>query len=281
MGEPGTRVHQHDLGYRKGLVLGLTMAEVMVLILFMLLLIIGSIIASMEERQREDRQRIAKLSQLERYVSDLLSQSNSQVTVQDIIEKIQRDERENARLRAQLAEEREDAADGKLLKDILHKIAPSGGKVTPEQIKQQLSRVSELQHENDTIRGQLTQLSNQVKATGKGNEYPSCWVTPDGKTQSIFNLVLTPHGIRIEDRPQPDRAADRALLPLASVQYGAELSLNNFLSQARPLYDWSVAHGCRFYVVRRSTAGSAPIQSVNAISYMFYPDSSIQVLGDR
>jgi hypothetical protein len=209
----------------------------------------------------------------------LLAQNKSEVSVQDIIQRIERQAAENAELRAALSEQREAAEDGKLLRDILHHIAPGGSKSAIQQVRKRLEGAGQLQHDNDNMRGQIALLRKQIHDAGKGgNEFPSCWVTPEGKTQSIFVLTLTGAGIRIADRPQPGREADKASLPLSRIQYNTELPLGTFLSEARPLYEWSVAHGCRFYVIRNSSVSSAPVQAVNAISNMFYPDSQITMI---
>ena len=127
------------------------------------------------------------------------------------------------------------------------------------------------------MRGQVAQMSRQIKASGKGNEFPSCWTTLDGKTQSIFEIEISSGGITVHDRDLPDRTQDKAELPISGIKVGDELSLSEFRNQVAPLYRWSVQQGCRFYVIRFSADGNVRADLVNAIDSFFYPDSRIQV----
>ena len=58
------RVKGQNSAYRRGLVLGLTMAEAMLLILFMLLLVLGSILANRESEIHRLERRNAETCQL-------------------------------------------------------------------------------------------------------------------------------------------------------------------------------------------------------------------------
>jgi hypothetical protein len=66
------------------------------------------------------------------------------------------------------------------------------------------------------------------------------------------------------------------MLPISQVQLNSDLPTAAFLEQLRPLYNWSVEHKCRFYVILHSDGASAPVQAVNAANNYFYPDSRIQ-----
>jgi len=106
--------------------------------------------------------------------------------------------------------------------------------------------------------------------------FPTCWPTPEGKTESIFDLTISGTGIRIVDRQLPHRAQEKSQLPLSTVRYQVDLPASSFMEQLRPLYQWSVDHQCRFYVIIRSSVPNAPVNLVNAISSYFYPDSMIR-----
>jgi len=77
---------------------------------------------------------------------------------------------------------------------------------------------------------------------------PSCWADAEtGRVEYIFDVALTSHGLIVRDRALPHRAEERARLPIA-IDFGRELAPATFLSQAYPLYQWSVEHECRFFV---------------------------------
>lgn len=267
------KIKGQDSSYRRGLLLGLTMTEMMLLILFMLLLVLGATIASREDGIKKRDKRIAEMVDLENLVQSELRKGNSGITVSDIIQHIRREKA----LEEQLAIMRPQAEAGKALEDIIREIKRNGGQGTPEEIAEALKQNAGLQKDNRTLAGQVAQMTNQIQKTGKGgNEFPSCWVTPQGKTQSIYDLFLTSSGIRVKERHLPDHVEDERVLPLSMIQLNEDLPTATFLARLRPLYDWSVVHKCRFYVILHSDGASAPIQAVNAANNYFYPDSRIQ-----
>jgi hypothetical protein len=271
------RVKGHDNAYRRGLVLGLTMAEIMLLILFILLLVLGAIVANRDAAIRARDRRIAQLAPLEVLLRNDLRAERSGVAVYDVIQRIERERQRNDALEREVARLKPYEATGKEIEDIVHAIQRSGGKATPQEIAQRLAQAGGLAKDNETLRGQVAQLTHQIKASGRGgNEFPSCWVTAAGKPQSIFEVVLTGSGVRITDRHLTERVEDEAKLPLNTVTFDAELSPGTFLDQLRPLYSWSVAHSCRFYIIMYSTVASTPVDAVNAANDYFYPDSRIQ-----
>jgi len=268
-------VRGHDAAHRRGLVMGLTMAEIMLMILFMLLLILGILVAKRDSIIHRQQKRLVELEVLDQYVADVLKSTDGRVTVTDIIRQIRRDQREVRKLKNAIAKLEPLAASGKAIDDIVREIKRQGGLATPAEIAKRLQSYEALSHENGTLKGQVSQLTKQIKAAGRGNEFPSCWVTPAGEIESIFELVLSPKGIVIENHAPADRLGDEAALPLKKVTYDLPLGTDQFVAQMRPLYRWSIAHQCRFYVIRYSTIPSAPIPDVNAISDLFYPDSRI------
>lgn len=274
----------HDEANRRGLVLGLTMAEIMVLILFALLLILASTHGRLKTEIREQQEiiksrdsRIAELVVLENQLSDILRGNPKGVTVIDIVQEIKRQQDRIAQLNTKIEQLNQFQASGEALETIIREISrDTHEKPTTQQIIDKLNNAAGLIKENETLTGQNVQLSHQIKASGRGNEFPSCWVTADGKVESIYELVMSESGITIIDRPLPHRASDKAQLPISSVPYNVELSNYEFKLHLQPLYQWSVAHNCRFYVIIASSELSAPIHLVNAVNGFFYPNSRIQ-----
>jgi hypothetical protein len=252
------------------------MAEIMLLVLFMLLLVLGVIVARRETLIHQQQKKIADMETLDRFVSDQLQSSGSPFTVTDIIREIQRQKVENIALRQQVAQLRPYEQAGKEIDDIIREIQRQGGQANHQSVIKALQERSALAKESATLKGQVIQLTNQIKATGHGgNEFPSCWA-PDGKTQSIFELTFFSGGISVHDRHLPDHMEDEAALPISDIRFDMTLSPATFLDQMRPLYQWSVAHNCRFYVILHSAVSEAPVLAVNAANAFFYPDSTIQ-----
>ena len=280
-------IKRQDAVYRRGLVLGLTMAEIMILILFSLLLAFTAAIATREEKIFERDKRITELVAVEKEIQKILENSPPGVTVEDIIRQIAREKKANAALREELDrlkpyEERAKALEHIIrelqLENIIRELRRDGiANPTPKDIAQKLRELLQIQEEALNLKGQIAQMRRQIRQFGRGNEFPSCWVTPDGGKESIFEVLIKPGGIVVHDRGLPHRASDKAALPLESVQYETELLLEDFQRQLRPLYLWSVEQKCRFYVIIFSSDASVRTDLVNAVNSFFYPDSRIQV----
>lgn len=302
-------IRDQDSAYRRGLVLGLTMAEIMVLIVFTLLLALAAAYAVKTKAIRDNERRIAELSVMERQMGDLLRTGGVGVTVPDIIQRIERQQRQvealqkevdrlkpyEVRTRSleessrQLTRERDilkesvdrlNAAEAaaKTIEDVIRVIErETGGKTDIQQLAERLISTAAAGREIENLKGQVAQLTTQIRAAGRGNEFPSCWATPDGKTESIFELMIGSNGVEVADRTLPHRAEDKARLPLTHLQYAKELQLSEFQNQLRGLYQWSVEQRCRFYVVIFSSDARVRADLVNAINTYFYPDSRIQM----
>lgn len=261
-------VRGQDNAYRRGLVLGLTMAEIMVLVLFLLLLALAASFAkySASAKKLDEFESALRKAEIEPNVT----------TVTDVIETIKRRKDELDAQRQRLRELAAKERDADRFREIVQRIQGDQAELSVDEIRAQLERLIEIIKENETLRARLAQLGDQVRASGRGNEFPSCWVTTTSGIESIFELTLTANGVVIKEHNPQSRIDEKLAMPLAQVQYDVELPLNVFLEQTRPIYEWSVANRCRFYVIRFSSVSSAPIPLVNAISDMFYPDSRIQ-----
>ena len=131
------------------------------------------------------------------------------------------------------------------------------------------------QREIQLLRGQVANLRIKLTGIGKGTEMPACWASPvDGKPEYIFQVNLQSSAIVVEDRKLPNHVEDQALLPITPIQFSQAISASDFLAQTRPIYDWSVAHGCRFFVIIADQTGPAEKarykQQVRTIETHFY-----------
>lgn len=78
---------------------------------------------------------------------------------------------------------------------------------------------------------------------------PACWPSSQpGRPEYIFNVALTSTGLIVHDNALPDRVADQKLLPLNGMMFGKKIGDDEFADRTDPLYQWSVKHGCRFFV---------------------------------
>jgi hypothetical protein len=324
-------IKSQDSAYRRGLVLGLTMTEIMLLILFALLLALAAALANRQEIIKAKNKEIALLAPVKQQLEELFRTSPAGVTVEDILRRIERQQSQIAAQERELERLRPMEASKTVLDDIIREIKRADGTIPPsEQIVEQLKKAKKMADENaaqrkeidrlgafeasakkldeigrelkaagieqataksilemvqqaqrtgkesETLKGQMAQLTNKLNSLGRGNDFPTCWPTPEGKTESIFDLTISGAGIRIKDRQLSHRTQDKAQLPLSSVRYDVDLPGSTFLEQLRPLYQWSVEHRCRFHVIIRSSVANTPVTLVNAVNSYFYSDSMIR-----
>lgn len=111
-----------------------------------------------------------------------------------------------------------------------------------DQIEAQERRLGDLQ-------GQVRNLQGRLSSGGRGTEKPACWADKEtGKTEYIFDISLEPEGLRVRDRALAHRAEAQAALPLELIEFGVLAGPDDFLAATKPLFDWSEANNCRFFV---------------------------------
>lgn len=251
---------QAGLGYRRGFVLGLTLAEAALLLVFvvMLLLVVG-----FERRDRE----IAVLEQLRSTVvaaspggqdglPGLLAQMETMGELREVAEASghQWDDDFIELVRAVAATPFEEG-----LVDITAAIDDERRRVEAlvEQLEQagetdlveMATRLADQDAAISNYRGQVVSLRDRLTRSGKGGDLPSCWMTPEGKIDYLLDVVLDPHGIRVRENYPSYRKPERDRLPMSAIPDGTLYSQGRFLSITRAIFDWSVANECRFYVV--------------------------------
>lgn len=88
----------------------------------------------------------------------------------------------------------------------------------------------------------------ESKLGGTGTDHPSCWYDEDNTVAYLFDVALTDDGFLLQPAHAPDHHENRKSLPLDDVAIGKNINPNQFLIQTRPVFQWSVDNGCRFFV---------------------------------
>lgn len=320
MPDKDARIIQHDGHYRRGLVLGLTMAEIMVLILFTLLLALATSLLSRDTeirklardaaaltrsnegmvlratdqniklaalrssnerlsgRLRRQQEEIVRLKAAEEKWVRLQRTVPAGVRVEDVVQRLTRLRGERDALRAEAERLRPLEPWGSVIPDIVRELKRADlDTLEPRTVVERLREMRAAEKENENLRGQNAQLSDQIRRSGRGNEFPSCWATPEGRIESIFEITFHRTGIVVSNRDLPHRSDERAALPLSQTLFGAQVTRDQFRQQFAPLYRWSVERKCRFYVIMYSTAPEVRADYVNAVNAFFYPDSQIKI----
>ena len=288
----------NPVSYRRGLVLGLTLAETLLLMLFVLLLVYAALGQQRDRKLKEQDEQIAGLnlrlgSGVDRLVREL-TQSGAASDPTELARKLNRLSEDVAR-NGQLQQELEtyarlvptvDAA--KQIADTLD--AQGSGETAQQVLDRHLARamtapagvaperpatLEEAHVALDRMSGQLDYYERQQASAGNGLSYPPCWQR-EGKIVYVYDAVLLDDGLRLsinDDRTDLDMTgleANGAEPPL-----GQTISRQTFLAKTRGLHAWSVAQGCRFYarIADGTSAGnkSGYIQARKTVEDRFYP----------
>ncbi len=291
-----------DRHYRRGLVLGLTMAEIMTLILFVLLLAAATAlhlrerrIAEIEQNRRELTIVLAKLREDNADMARLLAAlapttGSGRQSIEDIYKEHTRQLAQIADLTTQVQALQSADKDLQSLKELKGTLEMAGVKapLSSADIKQMAASVvqartaagvdpqQKLIRENMDLRGQVANLSRQL-GNGRGLVYPPCWADEKGTIEYIFDTVLQDNGtVVVIDNALERRKADQALLPLKAAQFGTPLTRADFLRMFAPLARWASSQDpqCRFFVrvMDRTDVTNKPTykDSLKAVEGIFY-----------
>lgn len=278
---------------RRGLILGLTLAEVLLLLLFLLLLTLA---AQLRQLQARAAKADADLEQIKPLQEALMTGGAIDITnVQQLVSRFQhlRElEQEVATLR-----ERQDLANeqsallkaagidspeklrtlGEALK-LAFKVNPAdppaflkrsldvmgklGTSTSPDQVKplsqmtaegEASQKLAAVEAEREKLR---TDVLNLMRKNGNGLTYPSCWKTSSGQTEYIFDITFNDSGIHVKDAT-PGRAHDDAWQLVGPFARNADINEQTFVSATKKLASWATAQNCKFYTINRDATGTS------------------------
>ena len=286
------------VGYRRGLVLGLTLAETLLLVLFILLLVYAALGQQRDQKMKDQEAQIASLNlRIDTGVDRLareLTLSGIASNPDELSRKLNRltDEMaRNAQLEKDLStyqrlvpsvSEAKQLADAfevqqsletplQILDRHLSRTTTAPPATTPDAPKTLAEALAAL----DRMKGQLDYYERQQLTAGNGLSYPPCWQR-DGRIVYTYDALLLDDGLRLsvtDDRTGLDMAGLRA--NGTEPPLGQTITRQIFLAQTKGLHAWSVSQGCRFYarIIDGTSAGnkSGYIQARRAVEDRFYP----------
>ena len=271
--------------YRRGLVLGLTLAEISLLLVFVLLLALGALLKRAEARAAAAERIERRATAAERSLREALSRFSSDAGTEEVDRWVRDVVAASAREQEAAEAKRQSAARAASLQAIGEAAREAGAKgvaETPQAITDAVTsqlgelrglraatetmrsagkgaierRVVDAELENQALRGTVANARRRLEALGKGSERPACWATREGRPEYIFDVALSAGGFTIHDRALPSRREQQARLPISMISFDATLSLDAFRAQTRPLFEWGESRGCRFFVVAADRTGS-------------------------
>ena len=216
--------------FPRGLVLGLTMAEIAILIIFVLLLALAALLARESDRRQAAERELVRFEQIAALFEEEALPEDPVALKAALRERVDthRDAdswRRDADSWRELVRETE-TTPSELLEMAEAMSAAARAGMSPAEVREAIE-------------------SRQV---GGGSDYPSCWYDRDGTVAYLFDVALMASGFVVDLARAPQHEAERAVLPLDLVQTGSVVTQAQFLRQTRPVYEWSVQRGCRFFV---------------------------------
>ncbi len=289
----------NPVSYRRGLVLGLTLAETLLLVLFILLLVYAALSQKRDERIKEQDSQIASLnlridSGVDQLVRELTQSGAAPADPTELSRKLTRLTEEMAR-NGQLQKDLDTYArlvpTAEKAREIADALAErSGGETAQQLLDQHLARtnpaapvetgtqpktLAEALAALERMQGQLDYYERQPATANNGLSYPPCWQR-DGKIVYAYDAVLLDDGLKlavVDDRAGLDLAGLKA--NGAEPPLGQTISRQTFLTRTRGMHAWSVEQGCRFYARifdGTSTGNKAGyIQARKTVEDRFYP----------
>ena len=261
--------------YRRGVILGLTLAEILVLLVFLLLLACGAILSRRDKELAElhidvDRYRSmlqpviarARLGGLDVQDSDQLVALLVRGKEADLLKteldsarsaldranaEAARKEDELGRLRAIVsgmsANQRETlskAADDETLAALLTRAGAGAGKPS-EHVRVLLAKDENLTGQNAQMRAELARL----KGNG-GSGLPYCWTTLEGRPVYMLRVELQDDGVLLHDVEPRPRPEDPAWPVLDAVSRNTLMPVNRFLAETSALQAMAASGKCRY-----------------------------------
>lgn len=284
---------EDELVYRRGLVMGLTMAEVMVLVLFALLLLIG-----FQSRQISDDRR--KVADAEKNKHQLVAVAEAMGVAPDEIPENFDRLVAAATLARELAEQAVGETAGKnVLRDAKELLALG------REAQETLGRNSVGQSQQEAARNFIKSAGDafvrngrkfgssqmwisdaanaQEKDSGSGRVLPPCVQAHDGKPAYLFTARLYDQQIQLEDRDLAAVRETEAGELVEQIVRGPLLTPADFLQQTSQLYEWSKARSCRFFVWIDDATGVTEkrlykerLRAVGQHFYYFEPNESVE-----
>lgn len=289
-----------DRDYRRGVILGLTLAEIMLLLVFLLLLAAGTILTRAQEVAARQAARVAELTSTLAPVMDALSRNG--VRAEDIDQlsallrrgqdadtlRKQADEMRSALLQAQ----RDSASSRALLDQTQTDLAAvrrelAAAKADQSKLAELTAKADALDRISKTLEGlpgsagarpeqvlantvgQWREAVARLKALPGGGK-PVCWARPNGDPESMFIVELRDDGYRVRDpapRPRPDdpawAAAER--LPRDALIDPRDINavMSGVIAEAN-------RRQCRFAVTVRDSTGPSNKAQYKRLNYPLY-----------
>jgi hypothetical protein len=294
------RSSREERTYRRGLVMGLTMAEIMVLIIFALLLILAKIVTVAEPPEMPK----PFTALVEKWRKASPGENNFDDKAQELIAAAEFGSaageallvpsmrpKSQATGRGSAVDARHVKAEIERLKQVLETgrmAEATAGKnnmgMTPQDAAREFLSSAGAAYEkgarshfygssNIWIADVVKKADLAKGPGGDGTEHPPCSAT-DGKPDFIFDVHLKSTFITVHDNQLPQISNKRAEWPTERIRFDVGVSRAGFTAMTDELFQWSKARQCRFFVriLDETAAHEKAIYKIQlrTVGYHFY-----------
>ena len=231
MGSTG-QIGEQNAAYRKGLVLGLTMAEVAILIIFVLLLLLALgemrrtlALASFQGKTAVSDSELTELHSAKTQLAAVgaalgatnkLPPDDFSRLVRVLVEQSQKESGKTSLQDAtQTLQEVHEAR--KMLEALLTDVSKDSTEDLGKSVEQEAFRLANQD-------GQIRFLQRQLAAAGGGKGERPCWAERDGTIDYLYDVVLVSSGIKMRLHQNESRDRELSLLPAPHVNAEEVLS---------------------------------------------------------
>jgi hypothetical protein len=253
-GRPESRIGEQHTAYRRGLVLGLTMAEVGILVIFVLLLLLA--LAAFERQRFAETaavppERLEELNRTEQALQAIteavgVRAAATPAEIQELVRAVT-ESAESPEGQAALRAMRSAVEEMKRTEDEIRRMAERlEGESTS-----MAATVAQQSRDLAVKEGQLKHAEQRLRSLGRGGAGARpCWVEPDGSVVFLYDVILTSRGIRMRLRDEVLGSPRLADLAAPAFDPAVTLSEEEFRSRTRSLYDYGrrAENQCAFHV---------------------------------
>jgi len=277
---------EDELGYRRGLVMGLTMAEVMLLVLFALLLLIGFQARRISENRQAKDQLVQVAHAMGVEPREIPEHFDRLVSAAELAKELLKDTETDSSEASGLREAKELLEIGRELRNHLGK--NTVGQTPTQAAKEFVAAASTaFQQQGErfgTARMWMSDAATaQQKEEGNGRVLPPCATGADGKPAYVFTARLFNENVEVEDRDLETVHALDGWPFFERVTRQQRLDTATFLEQTRGIFEWSKTKNCRFFVWIEDATGVAEkrlykqrLRTVGQHFYYFEPNESVE-----
>jgi hypothetical protein len=239
-----------DASGKRNFLFGITLNELLMMILFFLLLAGGFMQIKLKDNQDEINALIKEKETIVNRNIQITQEKDEAINKLRLVEDVQEwiksispgvSVEEQAQIMSRLIDAQES-------KEQLDKaIAAASQQATT--IEEMTNALKSCSVQRDDAIGQAEYANKQMEKCTGGVGPPPCWTTLDGRTEYLFEALIHQETITLKPAWPEGRQEAALSLPGVTLAIGNDYTLDQFRNIAKPIFDKSEEMECRFHVI--------------------------------